>query len=391
MLGLAVLVAAGSFAYYKVGLPMWKNNKPPLLEEPKKKLPAFQPEGEMLKQGQAAAAAGGHVDVNLGAGEPVKASEKYAYEKNICPQGNEKFGCIQEFYQNLVTGYGVDIAFADVKQRFNEDPYVASTCHPIMHVIGYTASGNYKTVSEAYMHGDSFCWSGYYHGIMEGVIARIGPEKLPAAMDTICADIPGKPSYSFDYYNCVHGLGHGIMELGHDEVFNSLKLCDNLTGQWEQSSCYSGVYMENIIAAGKTGSSKYLKPEDPLYPCNAVEYKYKDQCYLGQTSYALQVTAYNYEKVFGLCAAVEEPFRATCNQSMGRDVANQAMHEPRATKTKCELAQTEGDISNCIIGAAKEIVSYYHSDQQAYDFCKLLAEPFSATCSNTVKEYYSYF
>ena len=178
-----------------------------------------------------------------------------------------------------------------------------------MHTIGKGASQRFKTVGEAFLYGDSYCWSGYYHGVLEGVIDKIGQKNLPQELNNICADISGKAAYNFDYYNCVHGLGHGIMAENEDDVFLSLKMCDNLEGNWEEESCYSGVYMQNIIDSTTVADSgnivKHLKSDDPMYPCNAVEDKYKYQCYLGQTSYALQVTGFDWKKIFGMCSALD--------------------------------------------------------------------------------------
>ena len=44
-----------------------------------------------------------------------------------------------------------------------------------------------------------------------------------------------------------------------------------MTKSWERQSCYSGVFMQNIVANG-SGMHKAvdLKPSDPIYPCDAV-------------------------------------------------------------------------------------------------------------------------
>jgi len=59
----------------------------------------------------------------------------------------------------------------------------------------------YPDVGDAYVKGDHFCWSGYYHGVMEGILRDTIPEELPRVIDSICDGIPGKETYSFDYYN----------------------------------------------------------------------------------------------------------------------------------------------------------------------------------------------
>jgi hypothetical protein len=250
-------------------------------------------------------------------------------------------------------------------------------------------------VAEAFQHGDVFCWSGYYHGIMEAMVAKIGIKNLPGELNSVCANISGKVTYNFDYYNCVHGLGHGIMALLDDEVFDSLHMCDNLTGSWEQQSCYSGVYMQNIIdntnVADTDNVVKYLKPDQPLYPCTAVDDKYKGQCYLGQTSYALQVDNYDFARVFALCEGVAQPYRDICNQSLGRDAANQARHDAQTTTKTCNITSDPNDRTNCMIGAVKEIISYYHDITQASGYCDIQPEPDKTTCHTTAEAYYKNF
>lgn len=316
----------------------------------------------------------------------------HAYDKDACAghmvQGDP---CLNDYYGQLVDQYDEKVAIADLKQRYSENPYVEAQCHPIMHTIGAEASKKYPSVSEAYQHGDVFCWSGYYHGVMEGVVGRVGEAALPTKLNTICADIPGKASYNFDYFNCVHGLGHGIMELKEDNLFDSLAMCDNLSGDWEQQSCQSGVFMENIISFDHLGTSNYLKKDEPLYPCTAVKDKYKFQCYLGQTSYALQTTNYDFTKVSNLCTTVAEPYRDICFQSFGRDVANQAGHDAARTKTWCAIPTDPNDIKNCVIGAVKEFISYFHSDKEANAYCNIQDDREKMMCLETGAQYYKVF
>lgn len=356
----------------------------------------FQPEAQMLSQGIDATKGTTTVRTKI-KDEPLTASkngEKYTYSKNVCLLTNS-FKCYSDYYANTVRNFGASIAIEDIKKRAQDTRAVLTLCHPLTHTIGRTASESYKTAGEAFLHGDSYCWSGYFHGILEGIIDRIGAENLPKELNNICEDIPGKATYNFDYYNCVHGIGHGIMSENEDEVFLSLKMCDNLTGFWEHESCYSGVFMQNIIdntnVADSGNTVKYLKPSEPLYPCTAVEDRYKNQCYLGQTSYALQATGNDFKKVFDLCTTVEAPYRNICNQSMGRDVANQMTHDAQRTKEKCEIPTDINDQNNCIIGATKEIVSYYHNDKEALDFCSILGDQSRDMCTSTTVAYYKVF
>ena len=303
----------------------------------------------------------------------------------------QNFNCYDDYYTNLVKDQSVKAAFDDLKKRYPTNQYVVAQCHPITHVIGQAAVEKYKDVAEGYTHGDSFCWSGYYHGFLEGYIAKLGSEKLENKMTTICSSLATKQRYGFDHYNCVHGLGHGVMAYTYDNLFDSLKLCDLLTDSWEQTSCYSGVFMENVMIDNKNHFTKYLKPSEPLYPCNAVENKYKMTCYLMQTSYMLKVTNNDFNKVFSLCSTVEATYRPTCYQSLGRDASGRSASNIPSTKTLCELGKDYEQRSNCVIGAVKDIISYFHSDVQAKQFCDVINPDTKDICLSTTKSYYSTF
>ncbi len=301
------------------------------------------------------------------------------------------FDCYQKYYQGLVKNQGIQAAFEDLRSRYNQNNYVVAQCHPLTHVIGNIAVEKYATVEEAYAHGDSFCWSGYYHGVMEGIALKIGEKNIISQLNDICKDMNGKANYSFDYYNCVHGLGHGLMDLTGDELFDSLKMCDNLTGVWEQNSCYSGVFMENIITDNKNHFTNYLKPNDPLYPCNAVDEKYKNTCYLMQTSYMLKVNNGDFNKVFSLCEKADSAYINNCFISLGRDASGRSVSNVMQTKITCDLGKSFEARSNCIIGAVKDFISYFHSDIQAKTLCNSLSKDLQNICSDTTENYYKSF
>ncbi len=310
--------------------------------------------------------------------------------------------CYEDFFKSRTLADGPEAAFTDLKILYNTSPAVSSYCHPLAHVIGRAAVEKYTTVDQAYEHGDSFCWSGYYHGVMEAIMTKIGKDNLGAKLDTICADIPGKSSYSFMYYNCVHGMGHGLMDVEDDNIFNALKMCENLTGDWEKQSCYSGVFMQNIINDGTPFHSASLKPSDTVYPCDAVDQKYKQQCYLMQTSYMLQQNGYNFAKTFAICAKVDKGFNVTCYRSEGRDASGSTISDIQKTRTNCLFGTDYTQQSECFVGAVKDFISYYHDDSKAKQLCQSLDDPTQTTqaidgpimtqyCLQTAADYYKTF
>jgi hypothetical protein len=307
----------------------------------------------------------------------------------------DDFACWSERYKALVQQKSVKEAFDDLRQHYPDSVYLQSQCHQITHIIGRTSAESTESVGDIYSKGDSFCWSGYYHGVIEQVAKKMGKDEFLGQLNTICADVEAKSRYSFYHYNCVHGLGHGVMSISDNELFDSLKSCDSITDSWNRSSCIGGVFMENVMsdpATNPTHTTKYLKPEEPLYPCTAVDVPYKEQCYLMQTSYALRQINYDFSKGFSLCAGVDVAFQPTCYQSLGRDASGGSVSDVTRTKANCELGITEQQRTNCAIGAVKDFISYYSDDQKARQLCASFSDEIvRSTCDFTATEYYRSF
>ena len=75
--------------------------------------------------------------------------------------------------------------------------------------------------------GSAVCWSGYYHGILERAFAGVSEEDLPAVSRRLCASAQVRRS-DFIAYQCVHGLGHGLMIYTDYDMPLSLETCDAL-------------------------------------------------------------------------------------------------------------------------------------------------------------------
>lgn len=311
-----------------------------------------------------------------------------------CVGGLESdFACWQSHYKALVANESVEKAFEDFRTSYDTKPYVKSNCHQIGHVIGRAAVDRHKTLAETYAHGDTFCWSGYYHGAIETIAQNIGGDKIVSQLNTVCQTFDEQEPYSFKHYNCVHGMGHGLMAVKDGELFDALKVCSKYDGYWQQESCYGGVFMENVmnrINPGKT--TKYLNDTEPLYPCTAVDNTYKQQCYLMQTSHALTVVGHDFAKVFELCAGVETPYDVTCYQSLGRDVSGQSSSNAAITVQQCMLGATHVARENCFTGAVKDFISYFDSDKQGLEMCGSIPDAsLAAGCKSQAEIYYRTF
>ncbi len=295
-------------------------------------------------------------------------------------------GCYEQHFRTIVARQGVPEAFADLKAGYAADAGLQRLCHAVTHAIGQAGVTKYGDVATAFRYGDNTCGSGYYHGVLQGYALSLGRTKLLSDLDAACAGVPGKERKSLDYFNCVHGLGHAIMAVRNDELFDALHDCDGLTGTMEQNACVNGVFMENLIVDGAHGGhySKYLKPDEPLYPCTAVAEQYKAECFDMQTSYALGVVRGDFAKVFTMCAGAGVPFRRNCYQSLGRDAATASLDQVPATVATCKLGRGHEQRSYCVLGAVLDFVYYYHSDAQAKALCAALDPDLQEGCRSAI-------
>ncbi len=306
------------------------------------------------------------------------------------------YACYQERYQALVRDSGAKAAFEDLKDEYAKNEFVKSQCHQLTHVIGRAAAETYGDLPATYGQGDSFCWSGYYHGAMEAVVAQTGPDKILEEAGTLCAGPRENQNHSFYHYDCAHGLGHGFMGIQENELFESLEMCDALTDGWEKEPCYAGVFMQNMMAQDDPSHpSKYLEVDQPFYPCTDVEARYKNECYRIQTGHALLTQGNDLARVFDLCASVEDDPRPACYQGLGGYAAVQSIQQnvtdaarTESTNKLCMLGGNYEARSNCSIGAVKSFVYYYRSDAQARALCEALEADLRATCLETAEEYY---
>jgi hypothetical protein len=295
-----------------------------------------------------------------------------------------RFTCYQQALVATLDTKGAAAALARLARLDQTDRFVQSQCHQLAHQLGHAGFAYYHSVTKATAQGSEICWSGYYHGVVEAYISRWTNAKLKTQMPRICKQTPGHP-YSLAYYNCWHGLGHGLTIRFGNDVFKALPYCDAIGKSWEQQSCYSGVFMQNIVVDGVMHHSVDLKRSDPVYPCDAVAERQKSSCYLMVTSYVLKVKSYDYAATFKVCDRVEKAFIATCYQSLGRDISGNSLLDPAKVHELCALG-TASHRSWCVVGAAKNAVYERHEPSQADALCRLYSGALRKTCTQARNE-----
>jgi hypothetical protein len=161
----------------------------------------------------------------------------------------------------------------------------------------------------------------------------------------------------------------------------SLTTCDGLQTDFDQISCSGGVFMENFSSSyGVT--SKYLRKNDPIYPCDSVAERYKGQCYGLVTANLLKTTGYDQKKTAAGCRRSEPRWLGICFESFGRDVSGIAGKSAAKARASCRLAaKNEGD---CLYGVVREIVNSDAGGERGARFCARAPKRYRSHCYSGV-------
>jgi hypothetical protein len=298
-----------------------------------------------------------------------------------CP-GDDPRRCYEQAFGNLAYFEGPKSALAQFEESMATDATVKGDCHRIVHTIGSATLARFEgDVAKAFAAGSATCWSGYYHGILERAFADAdSADEVKAVSRTIC-ESPEMEDTTFLLYQCVHGLGHGLMIYSGYDLPWALEVCDALETGWDQSSCSGGVFMENISSSyGVT--SRWVRDDDPVFPCPQMKERHKLYCYLMVTSRINELNGFDWPATAATCRTVERDWVTTCFESYGRDASGWTVEKPQRIGELCAIAT--GHVGSCVYGAVRDLASYDPSGRLASQLCGLVAGRFRATCWNGV-------
>ena len=301
--------------------------------------------------------------------------------------------CMDSISQSMMKVRSAKELLAELDELGKGDSQILLQCHPIAHSIGRMLykklSDESKHVADVFQQCDHTCHSGCFHGAMERVFFagesggedHVTPQILREKVPTVCKDFAPQ-SYGNLKFQCLHGLGHAVVFFNNYNLTDSLKICDLLASDWDSFSCYGGAFMENVAALDK---SKRVLNDDPHFPCNAIEEKYRSSCYMMQTSRMLEL-GFSYEKIGNECENVGT-YRNTCMQSLGRDASNDARKDPKSAPI-CVQLQTEMDKQFCMMGLVYALSDNSWDGRYAFPYCDNLPINYTSFCYRTTITYF---
>jgi hypothetical protein len=288
-----------------------------------------------------------------------------------CFQTSRSAECLDELYREPLSRHSTLDALQQLQRLESVDLELRRDCHPIVHAIGRETFRLKGNIHDAFSACDQTCHSGCYHGAVERFLrgddlyAQSGkhPSESELRQKAATACNPNAPSRL--YFQCLHGLGHALMFFSRYQLRTSLEACDALPDSWSQSSCWGGVFMENVFNA--TPEKRDLSATDYHYPCNAVDLKYRSECYLMQTS-RMSEMGLATPQLFKECDKAGE-HAMPCTLSIGRDLSNEVrLGQTTTVATKCELVSGNRRTA-CIRGVIYALIDNTWDGRYALPFC----------------------
>jgi hypothetical protein len=316
-----------------------------------------------------------YVDSVAGRGSPVVTEFKPDGKKVEDCRGDATMECWDQALGNLIFTVGTEKAL-EVLARTEQQAPPGFSCHRAAHSMGAAALARAKgDVASAFVDGSPVCASGFYHGVLERSFAGVEDDELGGKARELCAD-PDLAAAPFLQYQCLHGLGHGLMIYTGYDLPLALKSCDALEDQYGQQSCGGGVFMENFNTS-YGAVSEYLRKDDLIYPCNEAEERYKYACYQLVTA-RIRPHEPTWRGVARQCRRSERGWVTVCFESMGRDVSGEAGRDPAKARRSCRAAGPNE--MDCLYGVVREIANADGAPDRAAAFCDGLEPGQRARC-----------
>jgi hypothetical protein len=294
------------------------------------------------------------------------------------PLSAQDFNLYKQKYLDLLAETDARTTLATLREEVSTNQELAGSCHPLAHEIGRTVYGAQKDFAGALSQQDEICNSGYLHGVIEAHFSE--SEDVLAEIPKTCE---GFSQESYLGWQCLHGIGHGLMYFTGQDLPRSLELCDELPLQ-ARSICANGVFMDNFNTDQVLHPSRFLKADDPSYPCAEQAERHKPDCYTYAPTYYLAQHPGKYSDALEWCTTVENEFIDSCLWGVGSQTVKENSKTPEFAIQICE-ASMAAQSSSCIEGALNLLALHHGSPEPVRELCEKLPQH-AATCTKSLNE-----
>lgn len=290
--------------------------------------------------------------------------------------------------------------------------------HGLTHMIGIRGYRGAAAMGESFEACTAMHQSGCYHGVVQAYFNELRQDHGMGALtterlDAVCAPYRGPDGDQWRRFQCLHGMGHGVMLVQDNHLKRALLACDLLSDGWDREVCYGGAFMENVMGvlaphhahvgdpadpepgaehdhhhhdphadhaghAAPVASAEdpfpAIDPDDLHYPCSALDDRYQMACYDMQTATMLHLLERDFAATAAACRAAPDPvLRAVCHRSLGRDINAETDGRHAESAALCTLAAPE-DRSACHTGVVKNVIDVTADASSGLAYCALVPD-----------------
>lgn len=302
---------------------------------------------------------------------------EYFYAEQIFDDCKDDKHCVVESLDTIAESEQKDIVlgtFSELIVLYDEDPDIP--CHEMAHHLGIWLYGYTQELEEALQHANPVCIGGNYHGIFQNYFAYKvlkGSEPNDIKIVDLCSSIDGN-SYTLNKALCIHGIGHGLEVLYKYDTIQAVQRCDEIKTTLAQKNCFNGVFMENLLYFQLDEGD--FDENDPHYPCNKVESRHSNSCYVWQAPPLLVKNALNVSNTFNECDKIpsEEGIKH-CYFGIGRQLFNMQV---KNLLSLCESGERIEYHVYCIRGTVMTSSTKYL--ETGFTICNILPEKYKHEC-----------
>lgn len=310
-----------------------------------------------------------------------KTTESIIGSMSVCLEGGKQDECYKNSAKDFVDKFSIrEIMYVFREKEKTEEFF--ERCHLTSHFIGQEAYKKYKDVKKIFSEGTSACLGGIYHGAIEGYFMEnnayeLGTAFIKSEINKICGT---RNDYTENqkFVECNHGLGHATMYLTENDLPKALDLCDATNTTEERELCYSGALMANSDSFNSNDHpTKYIKADEPLYPCPILKDWQQGQCY---TYGVLGRFQQDLNGSINICYSVPDKFKSECFETIGRDrtVITQDVKE---LISQCGQIKDENFKNSCMSGTAYNLIIRFGPNSDiAQNYCKITDDTFKKDC-----------
>lgn len=156
-------------------------------------------------------------------------------------------------------------ALTRLSSLMESDAQVGSSCHPLAHNLGraaYEAFGGHEGAFDGMIGTDDaelvrLCNAAYLHGVIEYHLKETPPDRVVeearSLQTSLCSRLTNVDKGEWE---CVHGIGHGIVQSHRGEhsetsvLRAALDSCRSILPGPQSSACENGIWMDHFAVSG---------------------------------------------------------------------------------------------------------------------------------------------